>query len=664
MRTSAAPRRPFRRPLAATAVLALVLVGLGAGPAAAAPLVGGPTFSDPVTLPVPTLNGIFEGSNEESSNTRTSSTMTPPYWSNVGWYSFTPDVSGTLTVVTAAQTASYDTTLEVWTAAGGFVGQNDDYVGLNSRLVVGLRAGVPYRLGLGSWAGTGYAGNPGVATMTLAFTSAAPGAPTDVQAVADHRSAHVSWDEPDPFATSFTVWCTPEGGAEFGCGQTTAATGQSPATETTITDLTNGVTYGVRVTGHNSVGSSAPSATATVTPRGPATIEIAVDPAAPVSGELVNVAVTVTSADGPATGTVDVEIGGMSYPGVALVNGVAAVQVTLAVGSYTVAVAYSGSAAVTPGAASTTLDVAKRSQVVSFAPLPASPVYGDAPVTLFGSSSQSLPVTYSASGACTATGDQLSFTGVGECSVTASQAGTSEVHAASQTRTTMVAKRPQALAVSGLPPLIAGNGQFAVTSSSSVGLPVTLAASGACTVFGGVVTVTDVGTCTLTATQAGDAVTLPGTATVTATIAGTPATASLWIGFGVGDTAQGSPVVVTGSGLRPGMALTLTVYSTPTQVGATSASALGSAVTTGELPALEAGEHRVVARGTALDGTRVTKVVRFAVDDAGIVTRIGAPAPLADSGIQTAPAPLALLWLVLGLCLIATRRTLRRRTTT
>jgi hypothetical protein len=248
--------------------------------------------------------------------------------------------------------------------------------------------------------------------------------------------------------------------------------------------------------------------------------------------------------------------------------------------------------------------------------------------------------------------------------VTASQAGTSEVHAGFQTRTTMVAKRPQTLAVSGLPPLITGNGQFAVTGASNVGLPVSLAASGACTISGGVVTITDVGTCTITGSQAGDEVTLPGTGTATATVVGTPATASLWIGFGVGDTAQGSPVVVTGAGLRPGMALTLTVYSTPTQLGTTTASVLGSAVTTGELPALAAGEHRVVARGTALDGTRVTKVVQFAVDEAGIVTRIGAPAPLADSGIQTDPAPLALLWLVLGLALIATRRTLRRRTTT
>jgi hypothetical protein len=248
--------------------------------------------------------------------------------------------------------------------------------------------------------------------------------------------------------------------------------------------------------------------------------------------------------------------------------------------------------------------------------------------------------------------------------VTASQAGTSEVHAGFQTRVVTVAKRPQTLTVAGLPPLVTGNGQFAVTGGSSVGLPVTLAASGACTITAGAVTITDVGVCTVTATQAGDAVTLPGTATFTATVVGTPASASLWIGFGVGDPAQGASVSVTGAGLRPGTPLTLTVYSTPAQVGTANASVLGAAVTSGVVPALAAGEHRVVARGTALDGTRVTKLVRFAVDEAGIVTRIGAPADLAASGTDTDAGALAALWLIVGAGLLVARRSLMRRRAT
>jgi hypothetical protein len=50
-------------------------------------------------------------------------------------------------------------------------------------------------------------------------------------------------------------------------------------------------------------------------------------------------------------------------------------------------------------------------------------VYGDAPFTLSADATSLLPVSFSAGGACTVTGALVTLTGVGTCTITASQAG-------------------------------------------------------------------------------------------------------------------------------------------------------------------------------------------------------------------------------------------------
>ena len=61
-------------------------------------------------------------------------------------------------------------------------------------------------------------------------------------------------------------------------------------------------------------------------------------------------------------------------------------------------------------------------QTIAFDPLPDS-VSGDAPFTLGAAAASLLPVIYSASGDCTASGSTLTLTGEGRCTVTASQTG-------------------------------------------------------------------------------------------------------------------------------------------------------------------------------------------------------------------------------------------------
>ena len=61
-------------------------------------------------------------------------------------------------------------------------------------------------------------------------------------------------------------------------------------------------------------------------------------------------------------------------------------------------------------------------QAITFAKLP-DVTYGAAPITLGATASSGLPVSYDATGACSLSGTTLTITGVGTCSVTASQPG-------------------------------------------------------------------------------------------------------------------------------------------------------------------------------------------------------------------------------------------------
>jgi hypothetical protein len=93
-----------------------------------------------------------------------------------------------------------------------------------------------------------------------------------------------------------------------------------------------------------------------------------------------------------------------------------------------------------------TLDCTPQSvQTITFAQ-PAAMTFGDGPQALSASASSGLPVRFSATGPCTVSGNQLSATGAGTCTVTASQAGTGDVAPAPDVaRTVTIAKAPTAL---------------------------------------------------------------------------------------------------------------------------------------------------------------------------------------------------------------------------
>jgi len=78
-----------------------------------------------------------------------------------------------------------------------------------------------------------------------------------------------------------------------------------------------------------------------------------------------------------------------------------------------------------------TFTIAKASQTIDFGPLP-NRTFGvdDGDFTVSATATSGLPVSFAASGPCTVTGTTVDITGVGDCTITASQSGNADYLAA------------------------------------------------------------------------------------------------------------------------------------------------------------------------------------------------------------------------------------------
>jgi len=141
-------------------------------------------------------------------------------------------------------------------------------------------------------------------------------------------------------------------------------------------------------------------------------------------------------------------------------------------------------------------------------PAPATATYNTA-FTVAADSSSGLTVTYSASGACTNSGNRFTMTsGTGTCSVLYDQAGDATYAAAPQAVQSVSAqKADQTITFSLTAPARStfGDADFQITAFTSSGLDVTFSGSGGCTVSGTVLHIRGAGTCTVTASQPGNA---------------------------------------------------------------------------------------------------------------------------------------------------------------
>ena len=153
--------------------------------------------------------------------------------------------------------------------------------------------------------------------------------------------------------------------------------------------------------------------------------------------------------------------------------------------------------------------IGAASQTITFGTL-AGKTYGDAPFAVTATASSGLPVAFSSltTGVCTVAGSTVTIVAAGSCTIRASQAGDASYDAALDVdRTFAVAKAGQTTTFGTLAGKTYGDAPFAVTATASSGLPVAFSSqtTGVCTVAGTTVTIVAAGTCTIRASQAGDA---------------------------------------------------------------------------------------------------------------------------------------------------------------
>jgi hypothetical protein len=151
------------------------------------------------------------------------------------------------------------------------------------------------------------------------------------------------------------------------------------------------------------------------------------------------------------------------------------------------------------------LALAQLCQTIAFGPL-ANKTYGAPDFTVSATASSALPVSFAASGNCTLSGATVHLTGAGSCTVTASQPGDADYNPAQDvSRTFAIAKASQTIIFRRLANKTYGTPDFSIRARASSGLAVSFAASGKCTVSGARVHLRGVGSCRITASQAGNA---------------------------------------------------------------------------------------------------------------------------------------------------------------
>jgi alpha-tubulin suppressor-like RCC1 family protein len=152
--------------------------------------------------------------------------------------------------------------------------------------------------------------------------------------------------------------------------------------------------------------------------------------------------------------------------------------------------------------------VSKGSQTITFGAL-TSRSFGEAPFTVSATASSALTIIFTSTTTpiCTVSGNTVTLVTIGTCTIAANQAGNTNFNAAAQlTQSFAVSKANQTITFGALTGRAFGAAPFAVSATASSGLAVAFTSTTAaiCSVSGLNVTILSVGTCTITANQAGN----------------------------------------------------------------------------------------------------------------------------------------------------------------
>ena len=189
---------------------------------------------------------------------------------------------------------------------------------------------------------------------------------------------------------------------------------------------------------------------------------------------------------------------------------VAGNTVTLvAVGTCTIQATQAGNANYSAATAvNQSFQVTQATQTITFGAL-ANRVFGTAPFTVSATASSGLPVSFASTTltVCTVAGNTVTLVAVGACTIQATQAGNSNYAAATAVNQSFqVTQASQTITFGVLTNRTFGTASFAVSATTSSGLPVSFASltSAVCTVSVATVTLVSAGTCTIQAMQAGN----------------------------------------------------------------------------------------------------------------------------------------------------------------
>ncbi|MBL0124922.1 MAG: hypothetical protein IPP88_20120 [Betaproteobacteria bacterium] len=229
-------------------------------------------------------------------------------------------------------------------------------------------------------------------------------------------------------------------------------------------------------------------------------------PASPVTFGVTPITLTATASSGLTAFT-------FSTSSAASICTVATNQLTIVgVGTCVLTASRAGNANVASASANANVVINQASQTVTFAL--ASPVtFGVAPITLTATATSGLTAftfsTSSAASICTVATNQLTIVGVGTCVLTASQAGNANVASASANANVVINQASQTVTFAPASPVTFGVTPITLTATASSGLTAftfsTSSAASICTVATNQLTIVGVGTCVLTASQAGNA---------------------------------------------------------------------------------------------------------------------------------------------------------------
>jgi hypothetical protein len=195
-------------------------------------------------------------------------------------------------------------------------------------------------------------------------------------------------------------------------------------------------------------------------------------------------------------------------PAVCTVSGTTVTLV--ATGTCTIRATQTGNAnyaAATPVTQS--FQVTQASQTITFGAL-SNRAYGSAPFTVSATASSGLAVAFASTTTpvCTVSGATVTLVAVGTCTIQATQPGNANYAAATPVNQSFqVTQASQTITFAALPNQHFGTSPFTVSATASSGLPVSFASATltVCTVSGTTVTLVSTGTCTIKATQAGNA---------------------------------------------------------------------------------------------------------------------------------------------------------------